>query len=234
MKDNYYSHKSKIRGWKRRVKQIDNWGEVIKQPWLNWFKDEKGQYTYERCTLSPFYCLEKRQPPIWFFKLIISKFTGAYLEWLPIFQSLGIPFDLMLKLYDPAYVRSEIISYKVAEKGEFKRFIWESDLIKEFPYEKFACQGYGLEKFEWVLADEEDIIFQSEIDYDDLDLNAYLLDGYIKKTQNGNEIYYAKRIGDIWIGRIRPMERNTKEISPSKVQPYYPLLYNDLPFTSHP
>ena len=198
---NYYNNVSrkKIRGWKRRVRQIEDWGKSIKQPNIEWF--ERRGYTYERCYLHPFYVAEKRHPPMWFYKLIIAKFLATYDNWNIAFNEHGKPFDIEFSLFDPSFIRSQLKCYKVDAPGEQLRFAWESDPNKPFPYQKFASPLYNLFNYEWILAAEENIIFQSDIDYDDLDVNEYLADGYIKKAQGDNEVYYAQRIGDRWIGR---------------------------------
>jgi len=63
----YNPKRKKIRGWKRRVRQVERWGELIKEPYLKHFVSDTGRHTYERCYLSPFYRLDKLQPPLWFF-----------------------------------------------------------------------------------------------------------------------------------------------------------------------
>nr|WP_199083414.1 hypothetical protein [Pedobacter sp. ASV19] len=51
------------------------------------------------------------------------------------------------------------------------------------------------------IADEEHLHFGSDFDYADFAADDLLNDGYMKKVQRENEVYYAKRLGDIWIGR---------------------------------
>lgn len=196
----YLPKRKKIRGWKRRIAQLDCWGEWINNPHLNYF--EISGYTYKRCTLYPFYMLEKRHPPLWFYKLIIAKFVIAYKNWLPELNKTGIPYDLMIWLYDPAYIRSEIVSYKVDQQGDHVRFAWEAQTQKPFPYQKFAHPLYDLHEFEWTLADDENVTFLSEMD-DESEVEWYLENGYSKKVQNKDEIYYAKRMGNIWMGRLK-------------------------------
>src|ERR1700744_1323889 len=107
--NNYYSsRRKKIRGWKRRIKQLNAWGNRIQNPYLGRFK-EVGDYTYDRCILYPFYTLEKRQPPLWFYKIMVKKFAEACFEWNKVFEALKSPYDLQLWLYDPSFMWSEII-----------------------------------------------------------------------------------------------------------------------------
>lgn len=199
---NYYHQKrKKIRGWKRRIKYIERWGEDIKTPYLLNFN--KNGYVYDRCYLPSFYMLEKRHPPLWFYKKIIEKFIIAFKEWSNIFKTQGTPFDLLIWLYDPAYIRSEIICYKMDNPGGQKTFGWESEISKSFPFQKFAHPSYDLGQFEWTLGDDDLVIFQSEIDDEGLDVNEYLAYGYVKKTPSEHGVYYTYRLGDIWMGRYK-------------------------------
>jgi hypothetical protein len=193
----YHSKRKKIRGWRRRLRQVERWGEWISQPDLDWFK--RRGYTYERCTLSPFYMFEKRHPPVWFYKHIIAKLIAAFESWTKVFEEMDIYYDLHLWLYDPAYIRSEIICYQVKQQGELRRLSYESATDKPFPYAKLASPGYDLTRFDWVLAKDEDVVFESE--YADFTTQDLLADGYTREVQQDGKVYYAKRLGDLWTGR---------------------------------
>jgi len=208
----------KIRGWKRRIRQIDRWGERIKEPNLEWFKREGTTHLYQRCYLSPFYMAERRHPPLWFYKLVIRKFIAAYEVWEQQLKQTGTPSDFMLWLYDPAFIQSEIIAWKVEEPGTLKRFVYESELKKPFPYKKFESKEYNLFDFDWILADDELVHFEDDFEYADFTLGDLLSDGYVKKIQGDNQIYYSKRVGDIWIGRRKG---NLNNAIKSSVQGYF-------------
>jgi hypothetical protein len=207
------SPRKKIRGWKRRVRHLNNWSEHIKEPHTDYFVSERTRHIYERYTVSPFYNAVKRNPPLWFYKLMIAKFVPVYDEWLKTFEQLDIPFDLQLWLYDPAYIRSEIICYKMEQRGERRRFSWESDLNKPFPYKKLGSKNYNLYDFEWILADDEHVHFEDDFEDADFTPEDLLNDGYIRKEQPDGMVYYAKRLGDIWIGRRKDvMSSRTKDM----------------------
>ena len=197
----YNSTRKKIRGWKRRIKQVDRWGEDLKEPSIKWFKRKDTRHVYERCYLSPFYRLNKRHPPLWFFKLIIAKFITAYNEWEKEFDKLEMPYDLQIWLYDPSYIESEIICYKMQEKGERMKLGWEAKEQKPFPYQKFASNAYDLNEFEWVLAEENNVVWEDDFDYAEFTLEEIIADGYVKRELEDGQVYYAQRIGDEWIGR---------------------------------
>jgi hypothetical protein len=193
----YNANSKKIRGWKRRVKQINAWGEQIKVPQLGNFY-QRGGYTYERCILYPFYVLEKRQPPLWFYKLIVSKFLIAYFHWEEVFEKINVPYDLQLWIYDPNYMWSEIICQRVDSISERHDYFPMSDLNKSFPFKKFD-NPYST-KFKWQLADEETMILESELEDEGFTEEELIGTGYIKKQHDHYGAYFAKRLGDVWVG----------------------------------
>ncbi|MFD0793461.1 hypothetical protein ACFQZX_07510 [Mucilaginibacter litoreus] len=211
--------RKKIRGWKRRIRQVERWGERIEQPYLSHLLSDRGRHTYERCYLSPFYRLDKRQPPLWFYKIIIAQFIKAFQSWEAVFKEIGQPHDLQLWLYDPAYISSEIICYKMQQAGDVKRFSWESDFTKPFPYEKFSSPGYDLTQFDWILSDDAYVHFEDDLDYAEFTEADLFADGYIRKVQDDGNVYFTKRIGDIWIGRRKGILDNNVNVIK---QGYYP------------
>lgn len=194
-------NRKKIRGWKRRIRQLNRWGDYIQKPDMQYF-DRSGGYTYDRCTMDPFYRLVKRHPPLWFYRLIINKFISACHNWQRVFNDSGLNYDLQLQLYDPSYILSKIICYRVEDKNDRITFAWENDDEKPFPYRKFNNPAL-LEQFDWVLADEELVVFESELEDEDYTAEELLADKYVAKESEKHGIYYAKRIGDIWIGRMK-------------------------------
>src|SRR5690606_27292073 len=59
-------NKKKIRGWKRRIKEIDRWFEIYKMPDLDRFKTREEAYVKIR--ISPWNLVCERVPPNWYFR----------------------------------------------------------------------------------------------------------------------------------------------------------------------
>lgn len=195
----YNSKRKKIRGWKRRVRQVERWGEDIKHPDLTWF--EQTGYTYERCTLYRFSTRENRQPPLWFYKRIISKLVYAYRNWTKVFTNMGINYDLQIWLYDPDYIRSEIICYETDTPGETIRLDSEVPANKPFPYNKLADNNYDLNQFDWGIAKDENVCEEYQFENGDFTADDLLKDGYELKFKEDGAKFYIKQFGVIWIGR---------------------------------
>jgi hypothetical protein len=203
MKEHYSAKKKKIRGWKRRIEQVEKWGKRIERPDLKYF-NKVGDYTYDRCILYPFYVFEKRQPPLWFYKLIVAKFIKAYFLWDEVFQKLNVPYDLQLWIYDPHYMWSEIICRRVEKPGDLNGYSSSTYTVKPFPHQKFIDGESRASELEWLLADEEAVIF--EYDFEDYETteSEVVNDGYVKHHHSEEHgFYFAKKIGNVWVGRKR-------------------------------
>ncbi|TSJ42970.1 hypothetical protein FO440_01905 [Mucilaginibacter corticis] len=168
-------------------------------PYLGNF-NQPGDYTYERCTLYPFYKLDKRQPPLWFYKLILNKLVSAAYNWDMVFKELGQPYDLQVWLYDPSYMWSEIICYRLDKQIELKTRFVKSLINKSFPDKKFGL-SINNNEFEWYLADEDLVYFEDDFDCADFTKEEIIADGYVKKQSDEFGDFYIKRIGDLWVGR---------------------------------
>jgi hypothetical protein len=193
-------NKQKIRGWKRRVRFLNNWGTAILNPPENFFQTNR-EYVYKRYRMYPWYNFYKhRQPPLWFFNILIEHFVRAYENWEKVFHESKEPYDLYLEIYDPHYILSEIECRKMKDHGD-KYFFWPpSAATKSFPFDRFQSRACDLSAFEWELHIEEDFLFESELEDRETTANKLINNGYIKyDSENG--IYYAKAIGDVWMGR---------------------------------
>ena len=173
-------NKRKIRGWKRRVRFLHNWGKWIYEPDLeNW--NSGSDYTYERYRESPWYTFYgKRHPPLWFFKEIIKQYVSAFQNWVNIFQEKNEPYDLQLELHDPNYIFSEIEARRTEQVGQ-RIYYWPlSEVQRHFPHEKFASKE-SLTELDWELCIEEDYIFENDIEWRGKTKEALLSEGYVKR-----------------------------------------------------
>lgn len=91
---------------------------------------------------------------------------------------------------------------------------WEAKEEKSFPYQKFGSKEYDLNEFEWVLAEENNVVWGDDFDYAEFTLEEILADGYEKRELENGTVYYAQRVGDEWIGRRKDkLSKNSKSRS---------------------
>ena len=138
--------------------------------------------------------------------------------WDRMFSNLNLPYDLQLWLYDPAFIRSEIICYKM-EEDQQKTFVWQSEKVKAFPFDKLSIKLHDLTAFDWTPADDAEVIFENDLEDYGYTENQLLTKGFIKKIQNKTQVFFSKKIGDIWIGRRKSTKsEKTEQI----IQGYFP------------
>ncbi|MDN4617549.1 hypothetical protein QCD85_05535 [Paenibacillus sp. PsM32] len=100
-------NKKKIRGWKRRIKQIEDW----KQRYIHLDIEqlERHHRDYVKLWINPFYQLTKRNPPVWYARLIFGAMIEVYESWYQQLKLLNEPFYLKIWLYDPNFISSQIV-----------------------------------------------------------------------------------------------------------------------------
>jgi hypothetical protein len=193
-------NKKKIRGWKRRVKILNAWGERI----LGVDPDVLNEYgrAYQKCIIDPFYRFDKRHPPLWFFKLIVGKLVIAFDAWGEVFKGNGQPYDLQLWIYEPNYIWSQLVCKKVDVNNKKYNYFSEMENQYAFPFEKFANSNpEHLKTFDWARCAEQTYVDQYDIDEGYYTVDELIHNGYEKQTHQNGEIYYAKIIGNVWVGR---------------------------------
>ncbi|MEW4369376.1 hypothetical protein [Paenibacillus kandeliae] len=101
------TNKKKIRGWKRRVKQIEQW----KQRYLQLDMDYIASYhrDYVKLWIDPFYRLERSNPPVWYVRLLLAAMMEVYHNWDQQMKQLNEPYDLNIWLYHPHFIHSQIV-----------------------------------------------------------------------------------------------------------------------------
>ncbi|MDX2246524.1 MAG: hypothetical protein SF052_07110 [Bacteroidia bacterium] len=107
----------KTRGWKRRIRQLDQWLEKFKNP--NIHELDEGFAEYVKIWIYPWFQLAKRNPPLWYFRLILDRFSLMYDHWQAAFRQSPHPHDLQLWIFEDNIIESELVCARVHKPGEF-------------------------------------------------------------------------------------------------------------------
>ncbi|MCF0071398.1 hypothetical protein LZD49_13025 [Dyadobacter sp. CY261] len=195
-------NKKKIRGWKRRIKEIDRWFEAYKMPDLDRFKT-KGE-DYVKIRISPWNLVCERIPPNWYFRLIAQKLVLIHDIWKDIFESQQIPYDLQIWLNYPNTIRSRIVCAKVESFGEIRDNYYRESTKNNILPPMWASHVKELKNFTWQQHDDEDFAFKN-LEY----LDSQEIDELLKFGFNEDKIIidgvedtrYSRKVGNVWIGR---------------------------------
>jgi hypothetical protein len=195
------SNKNKIRGWKRKANALNDWGNAIQLPYLGYWNNG-GNFINASYKAYPWYGFYGyRRPPTWFLKILLQHLVCAYDKWNQALKECNEPYDLFLELHDPNYILTKL-NCKRTDAFGIETYYWPlSEKQKPFPYNKFALKKYDIAAFEWKLCDEEDYVFENEVYWRNTTVEKLLTEGYYKTQTDKGEIYYAKKTGEVWIGR---------------------------------
>ncbi|SEI69239.1 hypothetical protein SAMN05216327_103278 [Dyadobacter sp. SG02] len=193
----------KIRGWKRRIKEIDRWFEANKMPDLSHFEARGEEFVKIR--IDPWTRVCDRVPPDWYFRLVIQKLVLIYNLWEEIFERQEIPYDLQIWLNYPNTIRSEVVCASVDNIGGFRDNYYRKSTKNERLPLTWADSVPELQKFTWRQHDDEDFWFK-EIHYlDQEEINELLEAGFVEEEillEGRKEIRYSRKVGNVWIGRM--------------------------------
>lgn len=210
---NLSSNKKKIRGWRRRIKQIEQW----KQRFIDLDIEEllRSNRDYVKLWINPFFRLTRRNPPMWYSRLLLEAMIEVYQAWYQQMKTLNEPFYLKIWLYHPNFINSQIV---VAFRDCLH--FYDNTFEKSNDKKAFPSQLYGkfpnLHNFKWELALESEYYSLSELQDDvglgfrtNKSIEAIKNKAYKRETvkiSTGEDTVYSVRLGDVWLGELSYLE----------------------------
>lgn len=213
------STKKKIRGWKRRIKEIERW----KQSFINLDVDHLRTYQrdYAKLWISPFYALPRKTPPAWYNRILLQTMLEVYHHWNEEITRLGEPFYLKLWIYDPHFIHSQLVAAFKDCLHFYDQTFNTATEQRQFPFHKYRNIRKELEMFDWHLHMDSDTYTESDLldniergwmserEFERIKGKAYNVDTIHLAGDDVDRIY-SVRVGDVWIGSIK---RNTPLIN---------------------
>ncbi|MEN9445151.1 MAG: hypothetical protein RIS47_2042 [Bacteroidota bacterium] len=198
------TNRKKIRNWKRQVRKIDKWYADCLVPdvaQLDEWRDE-----YAKIWIDPWFRLQKRNPPLWYFRLILRRFNDLYAAWKIALDTYGIPYDLQLWLFERNYVESELVAAPVSDANDLKHTYFEPCVEeRRFPTEKFRTQGFEPADFDWNLKLATVCFFEFSDELSEGEMASLVSKGFgVKYIHMGlacQERVFWKARDFVWIGR---------------------------------
>jgi hypothetical protein len=211
----------KIRGLRRRQKELNQWMEFHKE--INIERLKKDGYVYAKAKFGPWANLVTETPyPSIYRRQLFSSLIKFYFSWK---QALEKEFDhyyLRIWLFYPRFINSQIVA-AIGDKADYYENLFEiQKQEKDFPLSVFNHEIDNIARFVWKTGIDEDYYLESEFkeikisDYSYPD--AFFADQrfyrslikenvpfrLIKNEQSGKEEkLYRKHKGGLWIGEIK-------------------------------
>lgn len=194
-----YNQKTKIRGWKKRVRHVEEWKKrAIERLDMEQFKERKREYA--KLYIDPFYRLEKINPPMWYQRLIMKAMFEVYEAWERKLQTLNKEYYLKVWLFQPNFMNSQIVAATGEEIEYYENLFDKKDAKNSFESKEFP-------DFKWESAydsiiyqqNEEELGFMTKEELEKIKNSAYKTAN--TPLENGElfECYFVEK-GTIWIG----------------------------------
>lgn len=193
--------KQKIRGWKRRVKQVERWKTYNMNLNMELFKESDREYVKQwGC---PFYSLRQYTLPNWYKRLLVQALIEIYDSWRQMLAELEEPLFLKIWVFENNFIESQVVvSYR-----EFLHFyddtfseIRNADSLPEELTTKDAdsllwSQGLFLTRRSEneLLQDVEDGLYTLE-EVQAIKESVYSIE------RSSNDTFYIMNNGVVWIG----------------------------------
>ena len=200
---NSCGNKKKIRGWRNQVRKIDRWKNRYLQ--LDIDSLRKNGRSYVKIWIDPWFGLVKRNPPLWYCRLILEGLAGICLSWHKTLQELGEPYYLKLWVYDPDFMSSQVVA-AIGDSVDFYQNAFNPNPApREFPFDKYPLENCNLQEFNWKIY-SDDIHYYEKLDelspaeIMKLKRKAYKLEPVT--LDDGEDVCYRVKKGDIFAGSL--------------------------------
>lgn len=175
----------KIRGLKRRQKNIDLWFAAHKQ--IDYKLLNQHSYYYCKAKIDPWSNLfNSSKYPSNYRQQLFGRLLDIYELWHEQLKSKYNKFYLAVWLFDNRFIDSQVVA-AIGERTEYYETMWYyHDNPLEFPTQLFHNESERTNLFSWKSTDDEDLLFESNF------LNEKIEDYYSRPDFYEEQRYYRK------------------------------------------
>lgn len=203
------TNKKKVRGWKKQIKKIEKWKQSV------WHLDmaylAQHQRDYAKLWIDPWYRLIRRNPPLWYRRLLLQAMFEVYMNWYKQLKATGEEFYLRIWLYEPNFINSQIVVAYRDFLDFYDQALDEASYQRVFPSSKYAYRSLCslLEMFNWELKVETNLYFERDLIegieqrwHSDKYVERVKQRAYEVTTFEGDTVYCV-RVGDVLVGELK-------------------------------
>ena len=197
---NPFSNIKKVRGWKRRIRQAEQWRRFEGELDLDHLRQFGS--TYAEISFAPW---RRREPPFWYRRILLQHLIDIYHDWeqqLP--REFGNAFYLRLWLFHPKFHSSQVVAAVGESVEDYQHRFPQALGLRTTPLPEYQGPGYNLSDFEWRPCIDEDhySVVEDELDADQI---AWMEKHAARREQSstGDPVYVLHR-GFLWVGARRP------------------------------
>jgi hypothetical protein len=209
---NPLSNRKKVRGWKRRIRQLERFRLVHRELDVDTLRHGRGRH-YVKIWLDPWRRLVPRNPPHWYRRRILAAFIDILGAWRERLEAAGEPYYLELWLFHPDFHDTQVVA-ATGEAIEYYRTLFDPAVgASEQPPAAYRDAAYDLDDLRWRAGQVIDVEMASwyEGDFQGLARRVPMADR-IQQTADGDTLLIFHQ-GLIWLGSF-PSTLNPGPVDP--------------------
>jgi hypothetical protein len=192
--------KKKIRGHKRRQKQIEIWRQKALSFNLIEYLENNSQTCFMKLAIHPWNGLSlinstPKEPNSHTKRQIISTLCEIYSNWKRQLDSIGIPYYLKIWLFDPQISQSQVVCAVGDQLDFYQNTFYKPEVNLQFPLNKFGKINTGFEQFKWEYHLDEFHLDNTYLDEAEIGGNKSWISKQMKKPHR--TVHLNKPIGDV-------------------------------------
>lgn len=196
---NPFSNKKKVRGWKRRIRQLERFR--LENRVLDVESLRAAERAYVKIWLDPWSQLVPRNPPYWYRRRILAALIDIHDAWRETLDAVGEPYYLELWLFHPDFHKSQVVA-AVGDCIDFYRNVFEpAPDAPPRPPALYDDQGYDLDTLGWRPGTEIHAVAAADVE--DFD-HAVELTRRADRVQQASwgDMLYIFELGGVWQGSL--------------------------------
>jgi len=175
---------------------------------------------YAKLWIHPFYALERKNPPMWYNRLLLQAMIDVYLNWHKKMSKTNEPFYLKIWLFDPHFIESQIVVAYRDCLHLYDNTFDSAAVQKPFPFHQYTFLKDQLELFDWKLHIDSDTYMESDLMEDlheglmtEKEVEKIKKQAYQVTTipwDGKPEKVYSLQVGDVWVGTLKDEYKNIR------------------------
>jgi hypothetical protein len=207
---NPFSNRKKVRGWKRRIRQLDRLR--LRHRELNMEMLRRYGVDYAEILLDPWSRLVGRNPPHWYRRRIMAAFIDIFDAWRGTLERLGEPYYLALWVLEPNFYGTQVVA-AVGDRIDAYRTRFDFVERRTPGPVQYRDASYDLARFQWRAGQLLDVFSAREDAFDELDVAEWTRTAD-RIEQTADDTLFTFKRGIVWLG-TQPSELSPPLPGPS-------------------
>jgi len=202
---NPFSNRKKVRGWKRRLRQLERFRQAHLRLDVEALRAAERQYV--KIWLDPWSRLVPRNPPWWFRRRILAALIDIHASWRQALEALGEPYYLELWLFHPDFHSTQVVAATGSCIDFYDNVFEPAARAAPRPPALYDHPAYDLGRFHWRPGTEINAVMDWPGVYDEEYVSQLARTADRVEVASTGDTLYIFELGGVWQGAAHPSTR---------------------------